>query len=116
MSQESYTMPEPKIPHEVPNGTNTASKTHGYSSSVNQGLRHYASPEESEAVFPVFSTPTHMYIVQELNGQPRGSPQYTASPNMPAHYSPTQQQKQTYSGTSNTYQDPAHTTPGSPLA
>ena len=45
--------------------------------------RHYATIEESDAVLPIFSTPTQMYIRQELNSQryaPSPKQQYTASP------------------------------------
>lgn len=104
-------------------GTSTSPKTgHRYSSSANGNLtRHYATPEESEAVIPIFSTPTHMYLRQELNAQSRGSPQYTATPQYtspkqtPAQppYSPTQP----YSSTQqkNGHYEPAKP-PGSPLS
>ncbi|KAG2195689.1 hypothetical protein INT47_012910 [Mucor saturninus] len=123
MSQEtSYTsVSDTKAPRGVPVMANTPKTSHRYSSSAHQP-RHYASPEESEAVFPVFTTPTQMYIVQELNQQPRGSPQYTASPKMPTQYSPTQQQQQqqqqqqTYSGTKSFPEPNPAYTPSSPLA
>lgn len=33
--------------------------------------RHYASPEESDDPIPIFTTPTNMYIREELNPRPR---------------------------------------------
>lgn len=76
-----------------------------YSSSAYTQARHYASPEESDAVIPVFSTPTHMYLKQALNSttytNPSPKQQYAPSPTQ-RQYSPTQQQQQqNYSGTSN---------------
>ncbi len=69
---------------------------HRYSSSANSQPRLYASPEESDAVFPVFSTPTHMYLRPELNSQRYNtqSPkqQYAPSP-VQTHYSATQKQQ-----------------------
>ncbi|KAK4517596.1 uncharacterized protein ATC70_000936 [Mucor velutinosus] len=36
--------------------------------------RRYATPEESDAVFPIFNTPTNMYLRKELNSQQRYAP------------------------------------------
>ena len=47
--------------------------------------RRYATLEESEAVVPVFTTPTDMYIRAELNGQTK----YASSPSQHPVYSPT---------------------------
>ncbi|KAI8094997.1 uncharacterized protein B0P05DRAFT_524234 [Gilbertella persicaria] len=57
--------------------------------------RRYATLEESEAVIPVFTTPTNMYLWHELNPQPRYTsstqrPTYSPQknyPNPPKHYS-----------------------------
>ncbi|KAI8063134.1 hypothetical protein BDF21DRAFT_455458 [Thamnidium elegans] len=134
-SSNSNSTPKPPRGPDGPSYSSTSPKTgHRYSSSANGKLtRHYATPEESEAVIPVFSTPTHMYIRQELNAQPRGSPVYTASPKYTAPtatpttqpYSPSQQQqqqqqKQTLSGNAKNfaasgYQEPTKPS-GSPLA
>ncbi|GAA5802004.1 hypothetical protein HPULCUR_007464 [Helicostylum pulchrum] len=140
-SSNSNNVPKPARGPDGPSYSSTSPKTgHRYSSSANGKLtRHYATPEESEAVIPVFSTPTHMYIRQELNAQPRGSPVYTASPKYTAPtaptasakytaptaptaqpYSPAQQQQQTFSGNaknfaSNGYQESSKPPPGSPL-
>lgn len=126
-SSNSNNVPKPARGPDGPSYSSTSPKTgHRYSSSANGKLaRHYATPEESEAVIPVFSTPTHMYIRQELNAQPRGSPVYTASPKYTTTtptaqpYSPAQQQ-QTPSGNaknfaSNGYQESSKP-PGSPLS
>ncbi|RCH91752.1 hypothetical protein CU097_005053 [Rhizopus azygosporus] len=56
--------------------------------------RHYASPEESDDAIPIFTTPTNMYIRDELNPRPRfTSPrprhQYTYSPSPSSQYSNT---------------------------
>ncbi|KAI8326866.1 hypothetical protein BD560DRAFT_442579 [Blakeslea trispora] len=49
--------------------------------------RRYATLEESEAVVPVFTTPTDMYLRSELNSQTK----YAPSPNQRPMYSPTSQ-------------------------
>lgn len=92
-----------------------------YSSSAYTQTRQYASPEESDAVLPVFSTPTHMYLKQALNStnytNPSPKQQYAPSPTQ-KQYSPTQQQQQSYAGTSNGpsngYYEQKTAAPGSP--
>lgn len=89
--------------------------------SAQQQSRHYATPEESEAVLPVFTTPTHMYLRQELNPQQRYSPsqpgysspapsslnnnQYSTTASARQNYSSTQQH-QTYTKNSPSTFDP----------
>jgi hypothetical protein len=91
-------------------------------------IRHYATPEESDAVLPVFNTPTQMYIKQELNQRfatPSPKQQYAStsaasSPAQQQHYSGSQAQ-QAFTQQSKTYTPPttngyANTKPpGSPL-
>jgi hypothetical protein len=71
--------------------------------SAQQQSRHYATPEESEAVLPIFSTPTHMYLRQGLNPQQRYSPSQAAysSPASPnnTQYNSTTSARQNYSST-----------------
>ncbi|KAF1807745.1 hypothetical protein FB192DRAFT_1270892 [Mucor lusitanicus] len=63
--------------------------------------RRYATPEESDAVFPIFNTPTNMYLRKELNPQQRYAPTsqqqpvYNNSPSSTAYHS-----KPTYNGSS----------------
>lgn len=56
--------------------------------------RRYATLEESEAVLPVFNTPTNMYLRQEFNPQPRFTNSNTSSPNPQSRYTPQQTSSQ----------------------
>lgn len=101
-SQDYGSSSNPSSPR-MSNGNNNNFR---YSSSAYTQARHYASPEESDAVIPVFSTPTHMYLKQALNSTTYASPspkqQYAPSPTQ-KQYFPTQQQQQqqNYNGTTN---------------
>jgi hypothetical protein len=82
-----------------------------------QQSRHYATPEESEAVLPVFSTPTHMYLRQELNPQQRYSPSQPgfSSPSPSSnntHYNSAANARQNYSSTQQNQQQQSYTKSG----
>lgn len=112
----------------VPTSNTSPKSNHRYSSSAYSQPRHYASPEESDAVLPIFSTPTHMYLKQQLNfkNYNTSSPkqQYAPSP-VQTHYSATQEQQQHNQNTTNGpqqqsttngyYEANGNNTPGSPL-
>ncbi|KAI7903524.1 uncharacterized protein BX663DRAFT_485669 [Cokeromyces recurvatus] len=58
--------------------------------------RRYATPEESEAVFPVFTTPTDMYLNFNFSSQSNYTPSpqaaYRSSPYLPQNYNNYEQQ------------------------
>lgn len=97
-----------------------SSNSYNYSSS---STRRYATPEESDAVLPTFTTPTYMYIKQELNQRhaiPSPKQQYASpSASSPAQQQQgytTQQQQKNYNTTPTTNGYTDTKPPGSPLA
>ncbi|CAO0790498.1 unnamed protein product [Mucor circinelloides] len=66
-----------------------------YSKTSTRISRRYATPEESDAVFPVFNTPINMYLRKELNPQQRYAPT--------SQQQQQQQQQPVYSSSSTKY-------------
>ncbi|KAI8647674.1 hypothetical protein BD408DRAFT_439118 [Parasitella parasitica] len=107
--QQTYSSTPPKGYNSNAN-TPLQKNQHPHSSPVQQEYpktssrisRRYATPEESDAVVPIFNTPTNMYLKKDLNPQQR----YASTPPQPPP--PVQQQQHQQPSTPKHYSKTHH--------